>query len=47
MPEGYASNLGKRADMIEGKLTHMKSHDCHIFMETLIPIAFCGLPENI
>nr|XP_018625072.1 uncharacterized protein LOC108944464 [Nicotiana tomentosiformis] len=47
MPESYASNLGKRADMVEGKLTHMKSHDCHIFMETLIPIAFCGFPENI
>ncbi|XP_070032810.1 uncharacterized protein [Nicotiana tomentosiformis] len=47
MPEGYASNMGKLADMVEGKLTHMKSHDYHIFMETLIPIAFCGVPENI
>ncbi|XP_070054771.1 uncharacterized protein [Nicotiana tomentosiformis] len=47
MPEGYASNLGKHVDMVEGKLTHMKGHDCHIFMETLIPIAFCGFPENI
>ncbi|WMV15129.1 hypothetical protein MTR67_008514 [Solanum verrucosum] len=47
MPEGYASNLGKRADMNEGKLKGMKSHDCHVFMETLIPIAFSHLPERI
>ncbi|WMV25193.1 hypothetical protein MTR67_018578 [Solanum verrucosum] len=47
MPEGYASNLGKRADMNEGKLMGMKSHDCHVFMETLIPIAFSHLPGRI
>ncbi|KAK6773589.1 hypothetical protein RDI58_028827 [Solanum bulbocastanum] len=47
MPEGYASNLEKRAYMNEGKLIGMKSHDCHVFMETLIPIAFSHLPERI
>ncbi|WMV07144.1 hypothetical protein MTR67_000529 [Solanum verrucosum] len=47
MPEGYASNLGKWADMNEGKLIGMKTHDCHVFMETLIPIAFSHLPERI
>ncbi|WMV55162.1 hypothetical protein MTR67_048547 [Solanum verrucosum] len=47
MPEGYASNLGKRAYMNEGKLIGMKSHDCHVLMETLIPIAFSHLPERI
>ncbi|KAK6786515.1 hypothetical protein RDI58_015040 [Solanum bulbocastanum] len=47
MPEGYTSNLGKRANMNEGKLIGMKSHDCHVFMETLIPIAFSHLPERI
>ncbi|WMV07895.1 hypothetical protein MTR67_001280 [Solanum verrucosum] len=47
MPDGYASNLGKRVD-IEREILHgMKSHDCHVFMEQLLPIAFCGLPENI
>ncbi|WMV58544.1 hypothetical protein MTR67_051929 [Solanum verrucosum] len=47
MPEGYASNLGKRADMNEGKLIGMKSHDCHVFMKILIHIAFSHLPERI
>ena len=47
MPDGYASNLGKRVDMEHGILQGMKSHDCHVFMEQLLPIAFIGLPENI
>ncbi|KAM3361279.1 hypothetical protein P3S68_016133 [Capsicum galapagoense] len=44
---GHASNLGKRVDMEHGKLFGMKSHDCHVFMETLLPIAFSSLPERI
>ncbi|KAK6786213.1 hypothetical protein RDI58_014738 [Solanum bulbocastanum] len=47
MPDGYTSNLGKRADIEHGILHGMKSHDYHVFMEQLLPIAFCGLPENI
>jgi len=38
MPDGYASNLSRCVDMKEGKLMSMKSHDCHIFMESLMPI---------
>ncbi|XP_060190439.1 uncharacterized protein LOC132619603 [Lycium barbarum] len=47
MPDGYASNLEKRVDMAQGKLHGMKSHDCHVFMETLLPIAFSSLPARI
>ncbi|XP_059285219.1 uncharacterized protein LOC132038584 [Lycium ferocissimum] len=47
MPDGYASNLEKRVDMAQGRLHGMKSHDCHVFMETLLPIAFSGLPTRI
>ena len=47
MPDGYASNLGKRVDMTQGILHGMKSHDCYVFMEQLLPIAFIGLPKNI
>ena len=25
----------------------MKSHDCHVFMECLLPIAFSSLPSNV
>lgn len=33
--------------MEHGKLYGLKSHGCHIFMETLLPIAFSGFPDRI
>ncbi|XP_058732953.1 uncharacterized protein LOC131604516 [Vicia villosa] len=47
MPDGYSSNLARCADANTGKLHGMKSHDCHIFMERLLPIAFRSLPKNV
>ncbi|XP_058776694.1 uncharacterized protein LOC131651025 [Vicia villosa] len=47
MPDGYSSNLARCADANTGKLHGMKSHDCHIFMERLLPIAFSSLPKNV
>ncbi|XP_057252046.1 uncharacterized protein LOC130589413 [Beta vulgaris subsp. vulgaris] len=38
-PDGYASDLTRCVDMQSGKLHSMKSHDCHVFMERLLPIA--------
>ncbi|GAU48783.1 hypothetical protein TSUD_406260 [Trifolium subterraneum] len=42
-----ASNLSRCADVTKGKMKGMKSHDCHIFMECLLPIAFRSLPAEI
>ena len=39
-PDGYASNIARCVDMRKHKLFEMKSHDCHVFMQRLIPIAF-------
>ena len=39
-PDGYASNLGGCVDLKKTKMYGMKSHDCHVFMERLIPVAF-------
>jgi len=39
-PDGYLSDLGSCVDMENGKLSGMKSHDCHIFMERLLPFIF-------
>lgn len=47
MPDGYASNLARCADVEKGTLHGMKSHDCHVFMECLLPIAFRSLPEFV
>ena len=47
-PDCYVSNLGRCVDLSGNKLYGMKSHDCHIFMQRLIPIAFRELlPANV
>ncbi|XP_050207500.1 uncharacterized protein LOC126656920 [Mercurialis annua] len=47
-PDGYASNLSKCVDTIGLKMHGMKSHDCHIFMQRLLPIALCELlPKEV
>jgi len=47
MPDGYASNISRCVDTKHRRLFRMKSHDCHVFMECLLPIAFNALPEPI
>ncbi|KAL0401572.1 UNVERIFIED_CONTAM: hypothetical protein Slati_4187100 [Sesamum latifolium] len=39
-PDGYASNLASCVDMKELRMHGMKSHNCHVFMQKFIPIAF-------
>ncbi|KAL0445745.1 UNVERIFIED_CONTAM: hypothetical protein Slati_1702400 [Sesamum latifolium] len=41
-PDGYASNLSRCVDMANLRLHGMKSHDCHVFMQKLIPIVIFG-----
>jgi hypothetical protein len=47
LPDGYASNIRKCVDLKSARLLGMKSHDGHIFMERLLPIAFSSLPEKV
>jgi hypothetical protein len=47
-PDGYMSNISRCVDMKQLKLSNMKSHDCHVFMQMLLPIAFKELlPKNV
>jgi hypothetical protein len=39
-PNGHASNILRLVNTEECRLYGMKSHDCHVFMQTLIPLAF-------
>jgi hypothetical protein len=39
LPKEYVSNLSRCVDLREQKMFGMKSHDCHVFMERLLPIA--------
>jgi len=47
MPDGYSSNLARCADTKKGSIHGMKSHDCHVFMKTLLPIAFSSLLMHV
>lgn len=48
LPDGYSSKLARCVDMKELKLKGMKSHDCHVFMQKLLPIALREmLPEYV
>jgi hypothetical protein len=47
-PDGYASNISRLVNTEECRLYGMKSHNCHVFMQTLIPLAFHDLlPKGI
>lgn len=47
IPSDYASNLARCADINTRKLHGMKSHDCHVFMERLLPITSSSLPKHM
>jgi hypothetical protein len=36
-PDGYASNIGRCVNKLPGKISSMKSHDCHVFLQHLLP----------
>ncbi|CAL8989624.1 unnamed protein product [Prunus brigantina] len=37
-PDGYASNIARCVNVDGGKFTGLKSHDCHVFMQRLLPV---------
>jgi len=47
MPDGYCSNLRNIVDPNDTNFKNIKSHNCHVFMETLLPIAFGVLPDDV
>ena len=47
-PDGYASNLSRCVDVRNASLHNLKSHDCHVFMQRLLPLDFKDLlPTNV
>ncbi|XP_062108477.1 uncharacterized protein LOC133819291 [Humulus lupulus] len=43
VPDGYSSNIRNCVSMEQCKLMGLKSHDCHILMQQLLPMAIKGL----
>ncbi|XP_071699112.1 uncharacterized protein [Rutidosis leptorrhynchoides] len=46
VPSGYSANIRKLVSMKDLKLLGMKSHDCHVLMTQMIPIAIRGILPN-
>ncbi|GJU57624.1 ribonuclease H-like domain-containing protein [Tanacetum coccineum] len=46
VPSGYSANIKKLVSMKDLKLSGMKSHDCHVLMTQMIPIAIRGILPN-
>ena len=42
LPDGFGSNISKRVTDNNSNITGLKSHDCHILMQRLIPIGVRG-----
>jgi hypothetical protein len=48
VPSGYSSNIKGILNMPEKKFTNLKSHEYHVLMTQLLPVALRGiLPENV
>jgi hypothetical protein len=47
-PDSYAANIRHGVNLSQKKIVGLKSHDYHIFIERILPVAFHEfLPENI
>jgi hypothetical protein len=48
VPSGYSSNIKGILNMLEKKITNLKSHDCDMLMTQLLLVALHGiLPKNV
>ena len=46
--DGYASNLKWCIKSKDGKIVEMKSHDCHVLLQYVLPVGLRGLlPDNL
>jgi len=39
-PDEHALNISRLVNLKDCRLYRMKSHDCHVFMQILIPLAY-------
>jgi len=47
MLDGYSSNFANKIDPSSTRLQNMKSHNHHVFLGVLLPIAFSSLPAEV
>ncbi|CAN1153447.1 hypothetical protein LINPERHAP2_LOCUS19416 [Linum perenne] len=48
VPDGFSSNISQCVNVNERKISGMKSHDCHVLLQHVIPLAIRGLlPKEV
>ena len=47
MPNVYTTKFDRNVDSSRGNLFGMKSHDCHVFIECLLLIAFIDFSRTL
>jgi len=47
LSDGHSSNFANKVDPSSARLQNMKSHNHHVFLEVLLPIAFSSLPAEV
>ena len=43
VPNGYCANLSRCVNVKDGKISSVKTHDCHVFLERLLPLIGCDI----
>ncbi|XP_016490283.2 uncharacterized protein LOC107810065 [Nicotiana tabacum] len=46
VPDGYSSNISSCVDLVQKKIFGLKSHDCHIILEQLLPLVIRNVLPN-
>jgi hypothetical protein len=45
-PDGYAANISRSVNTRNGKLSGLKSHDCHVLLQRILPIGMRGFVDT-
>ncbi|KAK1632005.1 hypothetical protein QYE76_006320 [Lolium multiflorum] len=46
VPHGYSGNIRRYLDVAKKRFTGMKSHDCHVLMTQILPVAIRGIMDE-
>ena len=45
-PDGYAANISRSVNTRNGRLLNLKSHDCHVLLQRILPIGMRGFVDK-
>ncbi|WMV07966.1 hypothetical protein MTR67_001351 [Solanum verrucosum] len=43
VPDGFSSNISRCVNLKDHKISRLKSHDCHVLLQHILPLAFRGM----